>query len=138
MERATRSAKNCIRFLAAGAAVLAVGLRGGSEIGFQLVRSFGFPNGMGDSASGGVIQGSDGRFFGTTVYGGTTGSGVVYALQADGSGYTVLHHFQGTPSDGAQSVAVLAEDAGVLYGMTASGGSANGGVVFRLNADGSG
>src|ERR1041384_6379576 len=113
MDGVTRSAKNCIRFWAAGAAVLAAGLSGGSEISFQLVRSFGFPNGMGDSASGGVIQGSDGRFFGTTVDGGTTGSGVVYALQADGSGYTVLHHFQGAPSDGAQSVAVLAEDAGV-------------------------
>jgi uncharacterized repeat protein (TIGR03803 family) len=109
-----------------------------AENGFELVRAFGFPDGMGESPSGGVIEGSDGKLYGTTVDGGATGSGVVYTVQRDGSGYKALHHFAGQPSDGAQSVAALSENAGVLYGMTASGGSANGGAVFKLNRDGSG
>ncbi|PYM12949.1 MAG: hypothetical protein DME18_10145, partial [Verrucomicrobia bacterium] len=111
-----------------------------AQIGFEQVRSFGFPEGMGDSASGGVIEGSDHKLYGTTVEGGANGSfGVVYSLQRDGSGYTVLHDFLGAPSDGAQSVAALAEGPdGILYGTTSSGGATNSGTVFKLSRDGSG
>src|SRR5437879_5978052 len=81
-----------------------------AQIGFEQVRSFGFPEGMGDSASGGVIEGSDHKLYGTTVEGGANGSfGVVYSVQRDGTGYTALHHFGGMPSDGAQSVPALDE-----------------------------
>ena len=95
---------------------------------------------MGDSPSGGVIEGSDHKLYGTTVEGGTNGNyGVVYSQQRDGAGYTVLHHFLGGPSDGAQSVAALAEGAdGTLYGTASAGGSANGGAAFKLYKDGSG
>jgi uncharacterized repeat protein (TIGR03803 family) len=111
-----------------------------AQIGFEPVRSFGFPEGMGDSPSGGIIEGSDHMLYGTTVEGGASGNyGVVYRLQRDGSGYTVLHHFLGAPSDGAKSVAALVEDAdGILYGTTSGGGTNDGGAVFRLNKDGSG
>src|SRR6266513_566660 len=111
-----------------------------AQIGFEQVRSFGFPEGMGDSASGGVIEGSDHKLYGTTVEGGANGNfGVVYSLQRDGTGYAVVHHFLGAPSDGAQSVASLAEGpSGILYGTTSSGGTTNGGAVFKLNQDGSG
>ncbi|HUS35878.1 MAG TPA: choice-of-anchor tandem repeat GloVer-containing protein [Verrucomicrobiae bacterium] len=93
---------------------------------------------MGDTASGGVIEGSDGRLYGATIAGGTHGDGVVYSLKRDGTGYTVLHQFQGQPSDGGQSAAALSESAGILYGTTGSGGSANGGAAFKINQDGSG
>jgi uncharacterized repeat protein (TIGR03803 family) len=111
---------------------------GRSESGFERVRSFGFPDGMGDTASGGVIEGADGKLYGATISGGTHGEGVVYTLQRDGTGYAAIHHFMGQPSDGGQSVAALAESAGILYGTTASGGSAKGGTAFKLNRDGSG
>src|SRR5258708_4870719 len=61
--------------------------------GFELVRSFGFPEGMGDMPSAGLILGSDQKLYGTTVEGGTNANnGVVYSMQNDGTGYTVLHH----------------------------------------------
>jgi uncharacterized repeat protein (TIGR03803 family) len=134
------------RLLRYGAQAIAPGLlfflatSAPAQTGFQPIRSFGFPEGMGDSPSGGVMEGSDHKLYGTTVNGGANGDyGVVYSVQRDGSGYTALHHFQGAPSDGAQSVAALAEGAdGMLYGTTTSGGTANGGVVFKLNRDGSG
>src|SRR2546421_2873828 len=111
-----------------------------AQIGFEPVRSFGFPEGMGDSPAGGVIEGSDHKLYGTTVEGGANGNyGVVYSLPRDGTGYTVLHHFLGAPSDGVQSVAAMAEGVdGMLYGTTSGGGAANGGAVFKLNRDGSG
>ena len=112
---------------------------GWAESGFETVRSFGFPDKMGESPSGGVIEGSDGKLYGATVSGGANGDfGVVYTAQRDGSGYIVLHHFAGEPSDGAGAVASLAEAEGVLYGTTASGGSANGGTAFKMNRDGTG
>lgn len=124
------------------AAGLALFLSSGAwgETGFQEVRSFGFPERMGDSASAGVIQGSDLKLYGTTVEGGANGNyGVVYSLYSDGSGYQVLHHFLAAPTDGSQSVAALAEGpGGVIYGTTSTGGAANGGTVFKLNKDGSG
>jgi uncharacterized repeat protein (TIGR03803 family) len=120
------------------AIVLFVAFSARAESGFEHVRSFGFPDGMGDTPSGGVIEGSDGRLYGATISGGTHGDGVIYALKKDGTGYTALHHFSGQPSDGGQSAATMAESAGILYGTTASGGSANGGTTFRINQDGSG
>jgi uncharacterized repeat protein (TIGR03803 family) len=118
--------------------MLLIAASNGAESGFQRVRSFGFPDRMGDTASGGVIEAADGKLYGTTISGGTHDSGVIYAVQRHGTGYTVLHHFAGQPADGAQSVASLAESAGVLYGMTVSGGSANRGTIFKVNSDGSG
>jgi uncharacterized repeat protein (TIGR03803 family) len=111
-----------------------------AQIGFEPVRSFGFPDGMGDSASGGVIEGSDHNLYGTTVEGGRDGNyGVVYRVQRDGTGYLALHHFSGAPTDGAQSVAALTEGpGGVLYGTTTRGGSNDAGTVFKLNLNGSG
>lgn len=126
--------------LIASSLMLLFGARTLAQIGFEQVRSFGFPERMGDSASGGVIEGSDRNLYGTTVEGGANGNfGVVYSLRRDGSGYTVLHHFQGAPADGSQSVAGLAEGPdGFLYGTTSGGGINNRGVVFKLNRDGSG
>src|SRR6266480_1713668 len=138
----TRLARlNCQRACSIAASlVFLFGASVRAQIGFEQVRAFGFPEGMGDSASGGVIEGSDHKLYGTTVEGGSNGNfGVVFSLQRDGTGYAVLHHFLGAPSDGAQSVASLAEGpSGILYGTTSSGGTTNGGAVFKLNQDGSG
>lgn len=48
--------------------------------------------------------------------------------------FTVLHAFQGTPSDGANPVAALILDpAGNLYGTTQNGGKTGYGTVFKIN-----
>lgn len=52
---------------------------------------------------GGVVQGSDGNFYGTTLLGGTVsfnqwnGNGVVYRIDTNGS-YSILYQFQGYPA----------------------------------------
>jgi uncharacterized repeat protein (TIGR03803 family) len=84
----------------------------------------------------GVLQGSDGAFYGTTSQGGPLDAGTVFRMAGDGS-VTVLHAFNG-PAEGAGSVAPLiqARD-GSFYGTTFTGGSANLGTVFRLTPAGS-
>ena len=86
-----------------------------------------------------MVQGADGRLYGTTDLGGAANVGTVFAVAKDGTGYTVLRQFAGGATDGAEPMAeVLQGSNGVLYGTTYYGGPANTGTLFRLNADGTG
>ncbi len=90
---------------------------------------------------GGLIV-SGNRLYGTAAEGGNSGSGTIFAMQTNGSNFTVLHHFAPsldfTNSDGARPRGALIESAGVLYGTTFYGGSSAAGTVFALNIDGTG
>jgi uncharacterized repeat protein (TIGR03803 family) len=76
-----------------------------------------------------------------TRLGGTANKGVIYRINTSGSGFTVLHDFEGGYNDGATSEhGRLLELAGKLYGMTTFGGSGTTkgkGVAFSMNIDGS-
>ena len=82
---------------------------------------------------GGLVEDSAGNLFGTTVYGGTAGSGNVFELSPDGV-ETVLHSFSGKSGGTEPYFEELILDAkGNLYGTTATGGTRSGyGVLFRL------
>jgi uncharacterized repeat protein (TIGR03803 family) len=77
-----------------------------------------------------LIEGSDGKLYGTTEGGGTNGAGTVFQLNKDGSGYTLLQ----TSTSGGSGL-VFGSD-GALYGATSRDGSNYVGTVFRLNTDG--
>jgi uncharacterized repeat protein (TIGR03803 family) len=102
---------------------------------------------------GGLVEGLDGALYGTTLSGGRItrvsdplnmpigGAGTVFRLNKDGSGFKVVHSFQGPDDDGSSPMAgLLAGSDGALYGTTDNGGntSARNGTVFKLNPDGSG
>jgi uncharacterized repeat protein (TIGR03803 family) len=87
----------------------------------------------------GLVEGQDGRLYGTASAGGSAFSGVVFAITKQGK-YTVLHDFG---DDGAsagfgqpQGAPVFGPD-GALYGTTQQGGSADNGLVWRMLPDGS-
>jgi len=86
----------------------------------------------------GVVEGSDGRLYGTTLVGGSNNVGILFALGKDGTGYRALHQFQKNGVDGQLPCALTLGHDGVLYGATQSGGSSNLGTVFKINRDGSG
>ncbi len=76
-----------------------------------------------------------GNLYGTTYLGGAANAGVVYKLDASGQ-ETVLYSFKGG-SDGANPYAgLILDSSGNLYGTTTSGGGAQAGVVFRIDATG--
>ena len=86
---------------------------------------------------GGLVQGSDGNFYGSASSGGKYNGGVVFKLTAGGS-ITVLYNFNPQGSNGFAPVAglVLATD-GKFYGTTQFGGQAGGaggGVLFCITA----
>ena len=76
---------------------------------------------------------SDGLLYGVMSTGGTAGSGTVYRIAADGSGYIVLRNLEGSNA----SYAGLVEHNGRFYGVTAGGGAFGRGTIYSLQPDGS-
>lgn len=79
---------------------------------------------------------SGSTLYGTAEAGGTNGYGLVFKVNTDGNGYTVLRNF--TNSDGANPYGGLILLSNTLYGTTYHGGSNGVGTVFKINTDGSG
>jgi uncharacterized repeat protein (TIGR03803 family) len=86
-----------------------------------------------------LYDSASGLVYGTTNKGGgsaacSKGCGTVFAVQPDGSGYTVLYAFLGG-TDGANPQAGLTMDSsGNLYGTTYNGGAHGLGAVYKLTA----
>jgi uncharacterized repeat protein (TIGR03803 family) len=75
--------------------------------------------------------------YGTTVGGGSSASGTVFAINIDGTGFTNLYTFSGG-NDGAHPQAGLTSSGNTLYGTAYGGGSSGNGTVFAINTDGTG
>ena len=90
----------------------------------------------GEHPYAGVVQGSDGNFYGTTYQGGASGFGTVFKLTPSGI-ETVLYSFAGGSSDGAYPEAgVIQGSDGNFYGSTLQGGVSGLGLVFKLTSSG--
>lgn len=109
--------------------------------GYTLLHSFSATSGTaynltnsdGVNPSAGVILSGD-TLYGTAAFAGIFGGGTVFSLNTDGSGFKVLHSFDGT-NDGAPLDLALVGS--TLYGA-ASLGFSQGGILFSMNTDGSG
>jgi uncharacterized repeat protein (TIGR03803 family) len=88
----------------------------------------------------GLVQATNGNFYGTTSQGGANNYGTVFEITPEGT-LTTLHSFNG--ADGAGGGALIQASNGNLYGTTSNGG-ANGacptgpgcGTVFEITAGG--
>jgi len=90
----------------------------------------------GSTPQAGLVQGTDGNFYGTTWEGGAGGVGTVFKITPAGQ-FTTLHSFclQAGCVDGSQPVAGLVQgNDGYLYGTTSSGGRHTRGTIFRVNS----
>jgi uncharacterized repeat protein (TIGR03803 family) len=81
--------------------------------------------------------------YGITERGGSTGSGTLFKLINDGTGFTTLHNFTSVPgsgiqtnTDGAYPGAGLILSGTMLYGTTKVGGAAGLGTLFQINING--
>lgn len=85
-------------------------------------------------ASGALVQGADGGFYGTTTAGGEGDYGTVFRITAEGV-LTILHTFDGT--DGWSPAGGLAQGCdGSFYGLASRGGANGDGTVFRITPAG--
>jgi uncharacterized repeat protein (TIGR03803 family) len=105
----------------------------------QLITVHEFDESDGSSPIGGIIQATDGNFYGTTAGGGSglCGCGTVFQITPSGT-LTTLHNFDG--ADGLAPFGGLLQDTnGSFYGTTYQGGntpcssSTGCGTAFRLD-----
>lgn len=81
-----------------------------------------------------IVSGN--TLYGTAAGGGTNGSGTVFKLNTDGSGFVTLHDFAYNEGTTPYSSLILAGS--ILYGTTYVGGTGGVGAVYQVNTDGSG
>jgi uncharacterized repeat protein (TIGR03803 family) len=101
------------------------------------------PLGDGSNPNAGLVL-SGNTLYGTTTDGGdsTNGVGCVFAINTDGTGFTILHSFTSTQvynppaSDGGKPFSGLVLSGDWLYGTTTFGGRWGNGTVFALRTDG--
>ena len=104
----------------------------------MILHSFAGSTSDGDVPYGSLTL-SGSTLYGMTTYGGSNSSiGTLFSLNTDGSGYSLLHIFSGSASDGKYPNGSLTLSGSKLYGMTIQGGTASNGVVFSMNTNGSG
>lgn len=106
--------------------------------GFATLHLFSGVEGMRPEA--GLVTDGAGRFFGTTPFGGTSGRGTVFSINADGGGFATLRNFAGSASGDGQFTygGLILDRTGTLYGMSEGGGANNLGTIYRLGVDGNG
>jgi len=88
----------------------------------------------GSQPTAGLVQGSDGNFYGSTISGGTYDRGTVFKITSEGD-LTTLHSFNGSGGFNPESGVIQAKD-GNFYGTTYEGGGYGYGVVFKVSSDG--
>ncbi|SHH25933.1 Por secretion system C-terminal sorting domain-containing protein [Chryseolinea serpens] len=102
---------------------------------FNIIKSFSAQNGGLPEA--GLTKGTDGRLYGNLYAGGKYGNGQIIRLEADGTGYTVLHDL--IDAEGSSPFGNLIQASnGDLYGLTSKGGTFDWGTIFKLKTDGTG
>jgi len=85
----------------------------------------------------GLVQGTDGNFYGTAFAGGTNNEGTVFKISPAGK-LTTLYTFCSQPncSDGALPNELMLATNGNLYGVTESGGIDQTGTIFEITSSG--
>lgn len=79
---------------------------------------------------------ADGNMYGTTLRGGSVGGGTVFKISADGK-ETILHNFVSGDDGLSPNGGLIMDESGNLYGVTAAGGSDNGGgTVYKVAPNG--
>ena len=103
--------------------------------GFAVLKNFDAPTTGGGSYAR-LTQADDGVLYGTTYLGGNGNAGTVFKLNPDGSGFTVLKHFDNSTTGGHPTAALIQGRDGALYGTALYGGTFFSGTIFKLNTDG--
>lgn len=108
--------------------------------GYAVLHRFTITTGEGIGPYGALVEGPDGALYGTAFSRGSFQAGTLFKVNKDGTGYTTIHQFAGSPADGDGPRALTLASDGAIYGVTERGGAninpLNGigaGTLFRLH-----
>ena len=103
--------------------------------GYSVLRSFSDNATDGGSPWGSLIA-SGSTLYGMTFGGGAFHFGTVFRMEADGSGFNLLHSFEHTSTNGSFAFGTPMLSGSRLYGMTQGGGTSDLGTIFQIDTDG--
>jgi uncharacterized repeat protein (TIGR03803 family) len=103
--------------------------------GFALLHEFAGNTTDGANPNGSLII-SGSTLYGMTAGGGDRSMGTIFKIETDNSGYTLLHEFASSTTDGANPNGSLIISDSTLYGMTIEGGNNNNGTIFKIQTNG--
>ncbi|HEV8508727.1 MAG TPA: choice-of-anchor tandem repeat GloVer-containing protein, partial [Chitinophagaceae bacterium] len=97
---------------------------------YSVIKNFNYSTG--GNPYGSLMQANNGKLYGTTQYGGTTGYGVIYSFDPLSANYSVVKNFDYSTGGYPYGSLMQAPD-GRLYGMTQYGGTVGYGVIFSFD-----
>jgi uncharacterized repeat protein (TIGR03803 family) len=105
---------------------------------FNNLHNLAFVDGTGPVAN--LIVSSNTLYGATRTYGGGNagGSGSVFSMNVNGSGFTNLHTFSAIAPEAGNLAGSLVLSGGLLYGTATFGGSSNYGAIFAIGTNGLG
>ena len=83
----------------------------------------------------GLIQATDGNFYGTTSSGGTHGEGMIFKITPGGT-LTTLYSFTGVADGYNQTAGLIMYTDGNFYGTTSSAAGTAQGTIFKMTPSG--
>ncbi|HEV2840732.1 MAG TPA: choice-of-anchor tandem repeat GloVer-containing protein [Chthoniobacterales bacterium] len=98
---------------------------------FTILKSLEYPS-AGTSPYAGLIEGVNGKLYGSTLRGGTYDWGTVFEINPDGTGYRILKRFDYTSTGGFLYAGVTQGSDGALYGAAGHGWDDDFGTLFRI------
>ena len=101
---------------------------------FKTLVSFDGPNGA-NPGYGPLVQGFDGKIYGTASIGGASEDGTVFKITPSGT-LTTLHSFDGTDGSNLFGDPVIQAADGNFYGTTEAGGAHGNGTVYKMTPAG--
>ena len=103
----------------------------------EIAYFFAGTNSDGANPVGGLIQGSDNAFYGTTSNGGSNNLGTVYKITLLGGlvAENPIYHFTGVPVGEHPQSGLIKDSAGMMYGTT-SGGFSGVGTLYSIRTNG--
>ena len=91
-----------------------------------------FDGANGHDPNGSLMEASNGKLYGMTTAGGSSGAGVVFSFDPSSSTFIELKDFEA--ADGRNpSASLMQASNGKVYGMTPTGGRRNVGVIFSFD-----
>jgi uncharacterized repeat protein (TIGR03803 family) len=102
-----------------------------STTAFTKLKDFDNVNGAGPRGS--LMQAGNGKLYGLTISGGSSGNGVMFSLDPVTSAYAKVKDFGFNPNGINPSGSLVQASNGKLYGMTIRGGGSGLGVIFSFD-----
>ncbi len=90
----------------------------------------------GNTPSFGALALSNGVLYGTALYDGANGVGIVFSVDTLGNNFQILHSFGSTSTDGQYPEGQPTVVGNVLFGLTSSGGLNGYGGIYSVNTNG--